>query len=233
MRRSLSVFLWILVGAMASGAGMGWTLHQSNQDRIKLTEELEKIQTSLHTIDTQRQTLDDSLQAREEDMKNLQEELQAWKRWQQALKSATPLFPPTPADTKGWSEFASIPMGVSLRVPRHVRAYTNDDGLFLRATQMVDGTEIEEQWLALIRYNREREQDLLARNPVSASVSVDFSLGNRLFHGTRGTLTEGQQNRYLLTVEENATSTYLIWAKTINGINERTILDTIATLSFR
>ena len=41
----------------------------------------------------------------------------------------------------------------------------------------------------------------------------------------------GQSVSFLF--QENATSTYLVWAKTVEGVSERTILDTLAMLSFK
>lgn len=233
MRRSLAVLCWILIGAVASGAGMSFALHRSNQDRVRLARILEEANVrsaSLEKVDTK---ISDGARALAEELRRTQSELAHLRDWQTQLKDATPLLPLRPAQTKGWGEFASVPLGVSIRIPPSMQANTSDDGVFLKTLANQRGRSIEEQWLGLSRYTHEREQDIYAHGRIQDPESIRYTLNNRLLIGTAGKMNDANQKLFLLSIQENATSTYLVWAKTVDGVNERTILDTLATLSFR
>jgi hypothetical protein len=234
MRRSLAVLLWILIGAIASGAGMSFALHRSNEDRVRLTrltEEANARATSFEKLSTE---LGASMRLATEEVGRTQLELDRLRGWQTQLKDATPLVPLRAAQTKGWSEFASVPLGVSIRIPPGMQANTSDDGVFLKTLANQHGRKIEEQWLGMSRYNPERQQDIYTHSHTNSSGSVRYVLSNRLFTGTVGTFADTlDQKIYILSIQENASSTYLLWAKTVDGVSERTILDTLATLSFR
>lgn len=234
MRRSLAVLVWILVGAIASGAGMSFALHRSNEDRVRLTRLAEEANARAASLEKTSSELSASMRLATEEVGHIQSELQHLRGWQTELKDATPLIPLRAAQTKGWSEFASVPLGVSIRIPPGMQANTSDDGVFLKTLANQRGRSIEEQWLGLSRYTRERQQDIYAHSHIADSGPVRYTLGNRLLTGIAGKLGDTpDQKLYLLSIQENATSTYLLWAKTVDGVSERTILDTLATLSFR
>lgn len=233
MRRSLAIILWILIGALASGAGIGWVLRRANHDREALEHALKKANQKIESLEQAYQETNNSSQLVAEEVGRLQSELDALKNWQRILKNATPLTPPPAARTRGWSEFASVPMGVSIRVPQGSQAKTNDDGLFLRTQSKPGRTGIEEQWLVLVKYRADREKEFYKNSPAYNSGPVDYSLDNRLLGGMRGVSSGYDNEYYVLRVEDNATSTYLIWTKTVPGVDGRTVLDTLATLSFR
>ncbi len=233
MRRSFVIFIWILIGALASGLGMSLALHRANEDRIRLTRLLGEARVEASTLLKEDLTTSDHLRSLSTELTRSQAELDRLRRWQTRLKEATPLLPPHPSQTKGWSEFASVPLGVSIRIPPGMQANTSDDGVFIRTFLHQQGA-VEEQWLGISRYTLERAQDIYGHSQMVAETgSITHLLGNRLLQGTRGSLGVMGQKLYLFSVEDNATPTYLIWAKTVDGVDERTILDTLATLSFR
>lgn len=231
--RSWEVLVWICIGALASGLSMGWVLHRANADRGALLSNLKAINTHVQSLEKLNQALGDSMKDTAQELGRIQSELDHLKSWQSVLKNATPLIPPAPSRLKGWAEFASVPMGVSIRVPVGSKAQTNDDGLFLRTQPKAGSSGVEEQWLVLVKYRPELETDFYKNTHTQSSEPVSYSLDNRLLDGMRGTFSDNSDTSHILTVQENASSTYLIWAKTVPGISERTILDTIATLSFR
>lgn len=233
MRRSFAVLSWILLGALASGVGMSFALHRSNQDRVRLAHSLEEANVRAISSEELSGELRDRMRLAIEEVGRAQSELDRLRRWQAQLKNATPLVPLRPAQTKGWGEFASVPLGVSIRLPPSMQANTSEDAVFLKTHTVHRGTPIEEQWLGLSKYSREREQDLYTHGHLTDEEPVSYVLGNRLFIGMAGKLNDDSQKLYILSIQENATSTYLVWAKTVDGVNERTILDTLATLSFR
>lgn len=233
MRRSFAVLIWILIGAIASGIGMSFALHRSNQDRMRLARTLEEVSTRVASFEKLDREVNQDNRSLAEELGRTQSELDRLRSWQTQLKNAIPLIPPRPAQTKGWGEFASVPLGVSIRIPPSMQANTSDDGVFLKTHTYQHGLAIEEQWLGLSRYTREREQDIYAHGNIKDPSPVTYTLGNRLLTGTAGVISDANQKLYLLSIQENATSTYLVWAKTVDGVSERTILDTLATLSFR
>lgn len=235
MRRSFGILLWILLGALASAVGIGAVLHASNVDRKQLTRELEAAKSQVATLQAQQSSLTQESNQRVADaaqqVADLQRQLQALSTLQSQFKTATRLVVPAPAQLRRWSEFASVAMGVSLRVPPGMQTQSSDDGLFVSTRRIVKGTPIEEQWFAFAPYRQEREQDIRSR--LMNVTDVSYALGTRLLTGVRGTLLDGTQTLYLLSVQENASTTHLLWGKTTDGVNERMILDTLATLSFR
>lgn len=235
MRRSWSVLLWILVGALASAIGMGTVLHTSNKDRERLSQELQTTQAVLTSLKAQQEQLiresNEHVALATQHVAEANAKVQAVATLQARLKTAAPLFPPTAFQTRGWTEFASVAMGVSLRVPPRMQTQSSDDGLFVSTRRFVKGTPIEEQWFALTPYRPDRERDIGSR--LTNTKEVTYTLGTRLLHGVKGTLPDGLQTLYLLSVQENASTTHLLWGKTTDGVSERTILDTMATLSFR
>lgn len=235
MRRSFGILFWILLGALASAIGIGVVLHASNTDRKQLTRELEVAKSQVATLQAQQSSLTQESNQRVADaaqqVADLQRQLQALSALQSQFKTATRLTLPAPAQIRRWSEFASVAMGVSLRVPPGMQTQSSDDGLFVSTRRIVKGVPIEEQWFAFAPYRQEREQDIRSR--LTNVTNVSYALGTRLLTGVRGTLLDGTQTLYLLSAQENASTTYLLWGKTTDGVSERMILDTLATLSFR
>lgn len=238
MRRSLAIILWILIGALASGASIGWVLRSANHDRETLARSLGNAKEHIKSLEKLNQETSQSLSLTAQEVGRLQSELATLQSWQRILKNATPLTPPPPIRLRGWSEFASVPMGAAIRVPSGSQARTNDDGLFLRTQPKPGQQGIEEQWLVLVKYNQNREKEFYKNSSYDTSGPVSYSLDNRLISGSRtyagtGSTRTHETTSFILSVQDNATSTYLVWAKTVPGIDERTILDTLATLSFR
>jgi hypothetical protein len=235
MPRSLSIFLWILIGALASGLGVGLVLHASNTDRQRLTRELQSAQATVLSLKAQQTKLtresNEQVAEAAQQVARVETELARLQTLQSRFKTALPLIPPTAAQTRRWSEFASVAMGVSLRVPPAMHTQSSDDGLFVSTRRLIQGVPIEEQWFALTPYRAERETDIRSR--LSNVSEVTYALGTRFLQGVRGTLPDGRESLYLLQVQENTSTTHLLWGKTTDGVSTRTILDTIATLSFR
>ncbi len=235
MRRAWSVLLWILVGALASAVGMGIVLHTSNKDREHLSRELQTTQAALASLKAQQESLtkesNEHVAMAAQQVADANARLQAVTALQARLKASAPLPSPTALQTRGWTEFASVAMGVSLRVPPRMQTQSSDDGLFVSTRRLVKGVPIEEQWFALTPYRPDRERDIRSR--LTNVKEVTYTLGTRLLQGVKGTLPDGVQTLYLLSVQENASTTHLLWGKTTDGVGERTILDTMATLSFR
>jgi hypothetical protein len=235
MRRSFGIILWILLGALASAIGIGIVLRASNIDREQLTKELETAKAQVTALQARQASLTQESNQRVTDaaqqVADLQRQIQALSSLQSRMKTATRLTPPTPTQLRRWTEFASVAMGVSLRVPPGMQTQSSDDGLFVSTRRVIRGVPIEEQWLAFAPYRPEREQDIRSR--LVNTKDVTYALGTRLLTGVRGTLTDGTQTLYLLSVQENSSTTHLLWGKTLEGVTERMVLDTIATLSFR
>ncbi len=233
MRRSLAVLIWILIGALAAGVGMSLALQRANQDRTSLARALQNANQRIQALEISLGENSGKSAVLTEELDRVQTELDRLRNWQTRLHNATPLTPLRPAQTKGWSEFASVPLGVSIRVPPGMQANTSDDGVFLKKFTNQHGLAIEEQWLGLSRYTPIRKQDIYTHSQMREATSVNYILGSRLFEGTKGMLDEPGQSLFLFSIQENATSTYLVWAKTVEGVSERTILDTLAMLSFK
>lgn len=214
---------------------MGWVLREANADRERLARELQsaslRVDTLKQQLDRLSQESNQKVSAAAEEVARAKAQLQTQTQLQANLKTATPLTPPAPWQTRKWTETASVPMGVAIRVPPAMQVSSSDDGLFISAKKYVQRSPIDEQWFALTTYRPDREREIRSR--LSSVSEIRYSLAGRLLQGTRGTFMEGNQTLYLLSIQDNASTTHLLWAKTMEGVNERTILDTLATLSFR
>jgi hypothetical protein len=231
MRRSISVILWILVGACASGIGIGVFFVQANRDRARLIEEAERARREAEDAQAMTDRLAEEANAKvtaaNAEVSKARELLKKYEEERALLANAKALTPPNGRLLRSWSEAFSIPLGVSVKLPPGTRALRWDDVL-AAGTWTTSSTD---QWLNVFFY-RPNDETILRRS-VPEAESVAYLVDGQLLVGVRGALADGSGTLYVLRTLAGATSTHLLWASTNDAVNETRLLETLATLQFK
>jgi hypothetical protein len=233
MKRSITFLFWMLLGAAASAAGVGYFFHQANVDRQRLVIETQTARDLLAQTKAASQKLADEANKKLADAsKEVADAQQALKLSQEenALRNrAVALVKPDARTLRSWLETIHLPLGISLRLPTAMQTTSTNNALaaFLRTTS----NQMTDQWLSISAYDKTRELDL--KKSLKETEPLVYQVQNRLLIGMRGKLADLPGIVYVLRVGDAATSTHLIWARTNAAVTDEKVLDVLATLSFR
>lgn len=230
MRRSLSIFLWILVGALAAGGGVGYFLHVANQDRMQLVEQAQRAERQAQQQKAANAQLATEANTKLKDasaqIQRAKDELAAHQKHEVDLAAALPLPKPLPRTLRNWNQTFSIHLGLSLLVPPFSYATETDNGLnFLRASAQGDMP-----WMTVIPYDADHEQQWSAAVTNTVPILYTFDHQHTLT-GVRGMHQNTQATIYLLRLQNFSTSTHLFWIESHYPVDEQEILQTLSTLS--
>lgn len=230
MKRSISVLLWILVGALASGVGIGYFLHAANADRRELVTEAEQAKQEAAATKAANDQLADEANKKladaSEEVANAQKLLKEYQDERLLMTQAVPLTQPTARQLKLWSEQVSVGLGVSVHLPPGNQALATDSSLVALRSGDPAG-----QWLSIAAYDD--QQDRTLSQSLQNAEPVKYLVGTHLLLGVRGKLSDLPGNVYVLHAQSAASSTHLFWARSSTSIPDETILQTLATLNFR
>ncbi len=234
MRRTLSVLFWILLGALSTSAGLGYFLMEANHDRARLGQEAADARAELAQTKTANETLaaeaNKKVQEAAAEVARAQQILQRSLEENRLIASAVPLVKPDAKTLKGWAEVASIPLGVSLRVPKTAQSQQTDRAFVIQTAPSKHSAPVE-QWLTISPYQATVEEEL--RRSLQNAETVVYKVADRVIVGTKGTWSSVSGTTYLIRVQKpGGVATHLIWAKTLPGVDETQILQTLATFSF-
>lgn len=228
MRTSVQVLLWILVGALAAGLGVGYFLHRANLDlqqysteTKQLKKELKKTKAANDALALEANTRIDQAEQVARAAARLAEQLTEERR---LIAQATLLQAPLPRTLKNWETALSVGLGVSVRIPPGSKSVTDTSTLAL-----VRDTDIA--WLSATIYNPQHEQILTI--PLTSSTPVTFLANHDLLTGVRAVTQDTKMPVYVLHRLSNASTTHLIWGTVSRGVDEATFLSTLATMTFR
>lgn len=236
MRRYGHVFLWILSGALATGIGMLVILKQANTDRRRLTQLVSKTQKEFAIAEKAKQALiemaNKKLDVANKEMSRAQAIITALKEERDLSTTAQALNPPTPRMLKGWKEVVNLPLGVSCRFPPNTRAETNDANSLMLAVERPDNSPAsvpaDLRIFSLTTYDERQEKELLSS--FTTSTPVSYRVRGRLLLGHRGRVSTSPHTMIVLRMRANGETKHLIWARTLDGVSEQTILTLLATM---
>lgn len=230
MSKTLNVFAWILLGAMAASLGTGFFLYQANVQRAALAAEADVAKKQAADLAAQSKTLADEANTKlgqaSEEVKRAQDLVKQYDDERRMIERAQILIPSTKSKT--WKESLNIPLGITLRLPPTAKEQTNEGDFTSIPTQTGSFTD-PEPWLRISPYSKDNEQMLLGS--VSGTQEALFFSAGKLFAGVHGDIQS--HPGYVLRVQSAASSTQLIWMHTAPGIRDADLLDVIASLSFR
>ena len=228
MRRTSSILIAILAGALATGAGMTYFLKKANDDRERLAILAETTQqTAKDTEEKSQQAISDANKKVDDanaEVAKAQETVKALQDEHDRLAHATQLPPADPKLVKGWKDVVDATLGVSCKTPTTAAVDTND------ATALAFSSE-GDRWFSVTPYNDRLEKELLAST--ASTTEVSYLINGHLCSGWRGKTLNGTGDIVLLRAEENGTSTHLLWARTPNTAKGSDILQaTLSSLTF-
>ncbi|MSR85075.1 hypothetical protein EXS71_01370 [Candidatus Uhrbacteria bacterium] len=233
MKRSIAIFLWILIGALASGLAVGYFLHRANNDRGQLATEKEaaKRQTE-ETLATNRKLVEEAnqkLAGADEEVAKAQERIKRYEIERDLLLRATRLDKPSSFQLKSWKTFLSLPLGISLQVPPGSYATSDQALVSVRINENIPG---ENDWLNISTYDPTFEQSRL-QDLVDSTSSVRYLVDGSLLTGVRGRIRDTAAFGYVLHAQAHGVITHLVWVRPRVGLSDQRMLQTIATLNFR
>ncbi len=231
-RRVASTCGLILLGAGATGIGMGTVLFHARTERDTLKEHVRATEAQITSLQDEHTRLMAEASVRvtkaEETRQATQQELKTFLRAQELLTSA-PTFPsPDLRLRRTWNETLSVPLGISIRTPTFAPANVNDQSL----TATINGTPqtAGDLWFSLTRFTPDGERSLIGQ--LQTTSSVRYRIGNRLLTGVRGTFHTDRSIAFVLRVEQNGRPEQLIWIRAIPPLTEPRLLEILSTLTF-
>lgn len=234
MKRSIAVLFWILIGAVASAAGVGYFFHQANADRQRLVNEAQTAKDLLAQTKAASEKLaaeaNKKLADASKEVADAQDALKIAQEQNALRDKAVPLTKPDARSMRGWPEVVNLPLGISLRLPTTLQA-TSTESVLASYVRPRTAAEAAEQWLSVTSYDKAHETDL--KKSLKDTETLVYQVQNRLLVGMRGKLADLPGFVYVLRVGDAATSTHLIWARTNATVTDQKALEVLATLSFR
>ncbi len=230
MRRSISIFLWILVGAFAAGGSVGYFLHTANQDRQFLVTQTRHAELSAEQAKTAStrlaQDANHKLQEASSEIQRVKEELSTYREHQRNLARAVSLPKPVGRMLRGWNPTLSLRLGLSFLVPPGTYATETHD----RLTALSRGVAGDQTWMTIVPYDKLSELSWLQSVTNTVPVLYTFDHQHTLI-GFRGTQTDTSDIIYVLHLSNFSTSTHLLWLAPNTVSDEERALQTLSTLS--
>lgn len=236
MRRATTVILCILLGAVASGAGIGIFLKFANDDRERLARELaDAVQKSnearqenqIAVEEANRKLLDANAEVGKAQalIKSLEEE-------RDLLATAKPLSPPAPSAVRGWSDVVALDLGVSLKLPTGSTVQSNDKtALTLARTSALDSRD--PRWFSLTPYDARLETELLSS--LATSTPVSYLLNGHILTGYQGAFPNRPEPVLILRIRKGGAVTHLLWIRNPSGTrtDAKPAVDVLSTMRFQ
>ncbi|MBM3204697.1 hypothetical protein FJZ48_01805 [Candidatus Uhrbacteria bacterium] len=225
MRRSFSIVIWILIGAIASGVGIGFFLHQANTDRVKLVQQTNQAKAEVELAKKQSVQVTEEanakLAAAEKDLKT---QLERVRQERKLFSQAVPLRP-SATITKYWNTNLSLPLGISIQSPTNYLVNTSSSGLLALNHPYNDLV------LNVAPYSSGREYEL--QQILSNTSTVVYLIDEHLVHGWIGTGTEPYGSDFVLRAQTDGTASHLLWGRIRSDAIRKTLNDILSSLDFR
>ncbi len=215
MKRITSVLLAVSLGALATGIGVAPFLVLANQDRHRLTAELEETQAHAQQVEEEKERVaEDANQKVEEanaEIERAQQILGEVEEDQRLMAPAEQLSMPSKREISRWEAVVSLYQEVKLSIPEASEVVSDStQALTIAKRQSDDGQIADARWLAVTPYDVGTEGVLL--NALATSTDVAYVVDDHLLKGRKGTLESGEE-AMIIRVRYSATSTHLIWVK--------------------
>ncbi|MFH1078128.1 MAG: hypothetical protein V1745_02495 [Patescibacteria group bacterium] len=235
MRRATTVILCILLGAIASGVGIGVFLKLANDDRARLAKQLEEAVQASNVARQENQTAIEEanrkLSEASSEVGKAQALVKSLEEERDLLATAKPLLSPSPSALRGWSDVVAMDLGVSLKQPKGSDIQSNDkSALTLAMATAVEG--VDSRWFSLTAYDERLEQELLLS--LATSTPVAYTVNGRILTGKQGALPNSDDQILILRVRKEGVITHLLWVRnpSANRRDASGATDVLGTLRF-
>lgn len=222
MKRVTSVLLAVLLGALATGAGMGVFLKLANDDRARLANDVSRAKAATERADREKQQIADEankkVAAANAEVTKAQRILQAVVQERELMAKAKSLAKPPARELRGWQPVVSLQQGVRLNLPPGTAVEANDERSLtavLRTaatgTAVADGFLEDARWFSITPYDERLETELISA--LATGTESAYVVNGRLLLGRTIRPNDSRRQMTVLRVEQAASSTHLIWIK--------------------
>lgn len=214
MKRASGIIIGILLGALATGIGVGSFLKKANDDREQLAAQLAA--TSKQATDARRQSqqaIEDAnakLNTASVEVAKAQNLIKSLAEERDLMAAALPLAPPSAALIRGWSDVVALGLGVSLKIPNDSEVSSND-AKALTIVQKNATVGEDWRWFSLSPYDARLEQELTTA--LATSTPVAYAVNGHLLLGMRGSLPGKKTQIFVLRIRSLGQITHLLWLK--------------------
>lgn len=230
MRRSLTILVWIFIGAIAATIGLGYFFYIANQDRAELAEQVKlfkeealRAHAAKEQIETEKQS---ELAQAQEALRASEEKLKAYHAYQDKQKQAKPIHVSDPRVYKQWKDLISVSLGASLKIPSNLVAENTTSSLQIRYPS-------DDPFLTLQPYASTTEQTMLAE-VYTPQEPVNYLLDGAVASGVRGGDGGIGSTIYVLRIMTDQGITHLLKFHTnLPSISDKEIFSIIASLRLR
>lgn len=233
MNRRSSIFIGILLGALATGMGIGLFLKKANDDREVLALKIQAtMQEASEAREENRRAIEEAnkkLLVANTEVAKAQQIIKSLEEERKLLASATPLVEPSAKTVRGWTEVVAFGLGISLKQPLGSQIQTNDTSLVLIKSPEVP--ESDSRWLSMSRYNSRLEQELISA--LATSTPVSYLVNGHILTGVRGSLDNQKEPILVLRVRYGGEVSHLIWMRDPKNADGSTLMIVLSSLKFQ
>jgi hypothetical protein len=217
MKRITSVLMAVLLGALATGIGMGIFLKLANDDRGRLATDVSSAKAEADRAEREKQIIAEDANRKVAEanaqISEAQRIIQGVQEERALMANAKPITKPVARDVRGWQTVVSLPQGLSLSIPPKTEVETND-GIALTSVEVLASSTQDfsnSRWLSITPYDARLESELLYA--LSTSTDASYLVNGHLLMGRIGKQPETQEKVAIFHVIEAASSTHLLWIK--------------------
>lgn len=229
MKRAYSVLLGILLGAIATGVGVGIFLKLANDDRTRLAAELDAtVQGAKLSREENQRMVEEAnrkLTQANTEVSKAQQLVVALQEERKQIAIATPLSAPTGRIVRDWKSAVDLDLGVSIKYPSD-SAVERNAATELTLAKTV-GTE-SARWFSLTPYDARLESEML--NAFTTSTPISYVIQGHLVTGRKGTILDQHGTVFVLQIHSNGTSTHLLWIK--DAVSPGAAMNVLSSMTF-
>jgi len=216
MKRATPVLLAILLGALASGIGVGIFLKFANDDRNRLASELEAARKTAEAAEADKEKLareaNEKVEEANAEVLHAQDVLNSLKEEQEQIVLAKTLRKPATYEIRGWKSVLSFHQEVGLFLPGSTEVEMDSGEALLAVKQSAkEGPTQDTRWLSVTPYAPSAEAELTGS--FTTSTSLSYLIDGRLVTGRKGAVRDTGEQMLVLRVRKDGESTHLIWIK--------------------
>jgi len=232
MKRATQILLGILLGALATGAGIGIFLAKANSDRRALADRLTETQKQAErSREENRLAIEEAnrkLTEANEEVTKAQNIIEMLGEERRLMASADPLPSPSSFSTYRWSEAVSVDLGISLKIPLGTEIAENTKEAMLADVE----NQSDSLWLSVMPYTHDKELEW--RERLQSTSTVSFVIHDRLITGHTGPTALAKDPNYVLRIQKKGEPSHLIWIRDPSGRTgaQNRVENILATMTF-
>jgi hypothetical protein len=216
MKRATPLLFAILLGAIASGVGVGIFLKLANDDRNRLSRELESLraETVASAAESERVAEEANRKVAEAnaEIRKAEDLLRTLEEERLLKESAKPLRKPGSAELRGWKSIVSFHQEMGLLIPSRTEVESDTkEALIAVESTVTAAPRSDPRWLSITPYDAGLESNLLAS--FTTSTGIAYLVDDALLTGRKGVVGPAREPMMVLIARKNGEKTHVIWVK--------------------